>query len=259
MRPEVIAITRRKFGISISDVFFAKGLNYIPPLPTIGFLVQSQEAFPGAVPFQTLIVDLEPAPETIFSGFSKNTREKIRRAEKESLAAEICLAPEAKHIAFFADYYDRFARHKDIALSNRRKLDALCRANALALSFIKDQQGKMLVAHAYIRDAASCRVRLLYSASHFRMYDDSRMRNFIGRANRLLHWYDMLRFKNLGFRQYDFGGLAYARSDPALEAIANFKLGFGGHSLVEYTGIVPGDRLGRVLLMVRNVKNMRQR
>ena len=55
--------------------------------------------------------------------------------------------------------------------------------------------------HAYHRNTE--RVTLLYSASFFRNSD---LRTQVGRANRLHHWLDMLRYKNAGIATYDFGG-----------------------------------------------------
>ena len=48
-------------------------------------------------------------------------------------------------------------------------------------------------------------MRLLYSASHFRATSDSGERNRIGRANRLLHWHEIITLKDLGFELYDLG------------------------------------------------------
>ena len=77
---------------------------------------------------------------------------------------------------------------------------------------------------------------------------DSGERNKIGRANRLLHWHEILTLKNLGFRLYDLGGIPLDSSDAAKNSIAQFKLEFGGRLVVEYSGLVPTNILGKVLL-----------
>ena len=77
---------------------------------------------------------------------------------------------------------------------------------------------------------------------------DSGERNKIGRANRLLHWYEILTLKNLGFKLYDLGGIPLDSSDEAKNAIARFKLEFGGKLLVEYSGLLPTNLIGKVLL-----------
>jgi hypothetical protein len=64
----------------------------------------------------------------------------------------------------------------------------------------------------------------------------------------------MMKFKDLSYTQYDFGGLAQHRASPELQAIARFKLGFGGRPLTEYTGFVPGNRLGRLLIRLKETR-----
>ena len=69
---------------------------------------------------------------------------------------------------------------------------------------------------------------LFYSASLFRELDNSAIRNRIGRANRLLHWQDMLHFKAGGISVYDFGGWYAGDSDLERLRINKFKEEFGG-------------------------------
>ena len=101
------------------------------------------------------------------------------------------------------------------------------------LAFVAKSDGAPFAMHSYIVDSELGRVRMLHSASHFRASEDSNHRNAVGRANRFLHYATMLHFKQLGFNQYDFGGYAKGGSDPALQAIARFKDGFGGELVRE--------------------------
>ena len=114
-----------------------------------------------------------------------------------------------------------------------------------------DKGGHAVCAHAYVRDQHLARVRLLYSASHYRELSDSSDRNMIGRANRFLHWYEMTSFKQLGVERYDWGGIPIDDSDAAKNAIARFKLEFGGEQLIEYNGFVGTSLLGKALVACR--------
>jgi hypothetical protein len=120
--------------------------------------------------------------------------------------------------------------------------------SALLLSSVSDADGSQLSAHAYVKDSSLGRVRLLYSASHFRGMSDSGDRNKIGRANRLLHWHEIRTLKDLGFRLYDLGGIPLDSSDQAKNDIARFKLEFGGEMLIEYNGVLPANAVGKLLL-----------
>lgn len=61
--------------------------------------------------------------------------------------------------------------------------------------------GKPAVFHTYI--LAGKTARLYQSCSEFR-FDGNAHRNAISRANRFLHWRDMLELKGLGFDTYDW-------------------------------------------------------
>jgi lipid II:glycine glycyltransferase (peptidoglycan interpeptide bridge formation enzyme) len=99
--------------------------------------------------------------------------------------------------------------------------------------------------HAYVVDSELERVRLLYSASHFRTSANSEERNAIGRANRLLHWHEIETLGRAGYTTYDLGGIPINDTDPEKNAIARFKSEFGGTHLIEFNGIVCRNALLR--------------
>jgi hypothetical protein len=94
-----------------------------------------------------------------------------------------------------------------------------------------------LVMHSYILDCESLRVALYKSSSSYHVEQNAAKRNFIGRANRWLHFQDINYFKSYGFKVYDFGGYAKSTLDAKLKNINNFKKSFGG-SIVEESNYV---------------------
>ncbi len=244
----MISITRKKFGIPINDVFFAEDPNDCAGRGAIQFFVQSHSPQPNFTPFKTQVIDLTASTEEISKALSKNTRYKINRAEREGLTPRLTATPSTSEAALYADFYDTFAKQKQLPSCNRAKLLSLAESNFLILSSVSDLDGSLLAAHAHVKDESAGRVRLLHSASHFRGELDSGERNKIGRANRLLHWFEILSLKNAGFRLYDLGGIPKDDSDPEKSAIARFKLEFGGTPLVEYNGFVPRTNLGKILV-----------
>ena len=60
------------------------------------------------------------------------------------------------------------------------------------------------------------------------------MAAYIGRANRLHHWLDVLRFRDEGFAIYDFGGWYAGRENEELLRINCFKESFGGKVVFHY-------------------------
>jgi len=250
----MIAVRRRKLGVSISDIFFAAQPETTEhPPAALALFVQAKEYYPGFRPFKTQLVDLTRAEGALYDSFSSSTRYKIQRAGREGLHAQVEIDPSGESIQEYITFYDRFAAHKSLPHCNSRKLRALDKAGGLALSCVRDASGSTLAAHAYICDTDTGRTRLLYSASHFRESQDSAERNLIGRANRLLHWQEMLQFKQLGFGTYDLGGLPLDDSDPAKNSIARFKLEFGGQQIIEYNGLIPRTVLAKAALTIQRV------
>ena len=104
---------------------------------------------------------------------------------------------------------------------NHKEIEAYIEYGSLFLTCAYVDE-KPVVFHSYIGN--DNRVRLLHSCSEFRNLDNAR-RNAIGRANKYLHWEDMLYFKSLGTRAYDWGGVT---SFENLNGIDKFKMAFGG-------------------------------
>jgi lipid II:glycine glycyltransferase (peptidoglycan interpeptide bridge formation enzyme) len=188
-------------------------------------------------------VDLTEAPTELFNSFSSNTRYKIRRAEREGIACSAVITPSITDIDTFIQFFNTFAHLKKQPLCNREKLNGLREASSLILTIATDSQNAPLVAHAYIGDNSLGRLRLLYSASLFRSTQNSEARNKIGRANRLLHWHDMLIGREQRYCHYDLGGFPLDQSDPEKNAIARFKAEFGGKAVTEYNGFASRHRL----------------
>ncbi len=244
----MVTISRAKYGVPITDIFFDHGIQPAAPSAWISFFVQSSAAQPGFVPFKTRIIDLDSSASAIFAGISSNCRYKIQRAEREGFIPVLSGAPSQIDIDAFSDFFDGFARQKSLPLANRAKLSALASANALILASVAEPGGEPLAMHAHVKDSAIGRVRLLYSASHFRGIGDSGLRNRIGRANRLLHWHEIQQLQQQQFKHYDLGGMPIDSSDEAKNAIARFKREFGGRDVVEYNGLKGNNLAGRLLL-----------
>jgi hypothetical protein len=92
---------------------------------------------------------------------------------------------------------------------------------------------------------AGHRCRLLFSASHFRGQGETALRSLIGRANRLLHWRDLVAFKQQGFNCYDWGGW-HAGTEEVLVRINQFKESFGGDRCPLYDSKLGVSWMGRL-------------
>lgn len=198
--------------------------------------------------FSSLHSDLTAAPDAITAAFHEGCRYQIRRADsRDRLQHEVI--PEASDtLEEFSDFYDGFARQKGLWLADRHWLARAAAERQLVLSCVS-RDGERLVWHAHLRSGRT--VRLASSASGFRGMDNEH-RSLVGRANRWLHWRDMLFFKETGIECYDWGGVFADESTPEREGINRFKRMFGGQLAVSYDSTVPVSLRGRVWLVLRD-------
>lgn len=207
-----------------------------------------------STPFLSLVTDLSVSQDAVMDRFGKDCRYEIRRADtKDGLRMGFIIDPESRLDEFRA-FYDAFARQKSLGGSDHQWLAAACKARQLVLTSAS-RNGEALVWHAYV--ACGKAVRLQYSGSCFRNREGA-YRALVGRANRWLHWRDMLRFKEIGIQRYDWGGLFEDDSVPERAGINNFKKGFGGQHERTYDCTVPVTLRGRIYLPLRDAWRRRK-
>lgn len=160
--------------------------------------------------------------------FTKNTRYEIRRAEKDRVEFQI-----EHDLSIFINFYNKFAAQS--GLKPIKSLSEYKESNILVTKAVKEN--RILCMHVYLLDKESYRARLLYSASHFRGLDDIKLKGSIGRANRFLHYNDMIYLMDLNYKYYDFGGYAPMTKDISLININKFKDSFGGE-LIENSNYI---------------------
>src|SRR5712691_176559 len=199
-------------------------------------------------PFLSLVTDLSVDEDAITRKFGKEARDKIRRAEtRDGLHVEFIMDPESR-LKEFRAFYDSFARQKSLEPSDHQWLAAACKARQLALTSAT-QSGEALVWHAYVMLGNAARFQ--YSCSCFRNREGN-YRALVGRANRWLHWRDMLQLKEMGIKRYDWGGLFEDESVPEHAGINTFKKGFGGQQERTYDCTVPVTLRGRIYIPLRD-------
>jgi lipid II:glycine glycyltransferase (peptidoglycan interpeptide bridge formation enzyme) len=198
----------------------------------------------------SLANDLTLASESIIAAFGNTNRYKIKRAaSRDGLTSYYPDDPRAR-LAEFIAFYDTFASQKGLAPAYRRGLFAACAAGQLILTYACRDDMK-LVWHAYITHGH--KVGLFHSASLFRTVENAD-RAVIARANRWLHWRDMLHFKSKGLRTYDWGGLFADESVAERAGINNFKREFGGEAVCTYDYSVALTLRGHAYMALRNAR-----
>jgi lipid II:glycine glycyltransferase (peptidoglycan interpeptide bridge formation enzyme) len=256
--------SRRKNLITICEIWYA--LQQSPEkksdIVKYKFVPEKPEKAAFVEDLFTIEIDLKKEKEAIFSGIGKNTRYKINRAkERDAVTCGTFLELHEKNdekLEKYMGYFNEFTATKNRSAITFSDLEQFYEAGALCIRYAASQDESLVYTmHAYI--VSDGRARLHQSSSHFRSSDDSEFRNLIGRANRYLHWDDILYFKNLGLEYYDLGGWYGGRTDKEKIAINEFKESFGGEKRVEYTYIVPLSHLGKAAVFLQTILKARKK
>lgn len=232
----MISVPRIKYGIRFEDVIFCPDPGNYKLKSLLAHFSQASSPLPGFNQRKTPIIDLKRELGEIFGQLSNSTRYKIRRAEREGVTARFISDPSGDDLTRFKKHFNEFAASKNLPAANENKLLNLSNVSSLIITEALDKNGDLVVSHAYIADQESARVRLLYSASHYRSTSDTEARNYVGRANRFLHWFAIQEAAKAGYNRYDLGGVPTTTNDQEKNSIARFKSEFGGEIVTEYSG-----------------------
>ena len=237
--------TRKRKGLNIAELWFQTPQEFSakkyavcnyqnmtqPIIPLKGqFILNKRDA-------QTLISDLSLSDDELLFRCASNVRNEIRRAKKDEVVCTIYSSDDLVDmdalLQQFDDAYAEMHRQKDMAVvlvGDYLRMLVSTRALFLSIGKLGDE---VVAYHVYVTGDGIA--RLLYSVSVFRDCAERTARNAIGRANRLLHYEDMLCFKKSGFCSYDWGGYA---TTPDLASINAFKDGFGGDLVPRYYAMI---------------------
>lgn len=241
------------------EVWFDEDPPQAPALAGVDVVVYRNRAAPVANawpyrgrppdrPLHSLLSDLDATPEAIAARFDETCRRHVRRAERQDGLRHEVIADAAAGLEEFAEFYDRFARQKGLWLADRHWLARAAQAGQLMLS-CASRGGDRLVWHAHLR--AGRTAQLAHSVSLYRGSGDD-YRALVARANRWLHWRDMIEFEAAGLRHYDWGGVFAPESTPEEAGINRFKRSFGGRPILAYQCAVPVTLRGRLWVVIRS-------
>lgn len=239
----------RRKGLTFGEVWFDEEWPTRPRADILMFCQRPIAMQDGPQSrFLSLVIDISQDEDSILAGIGPQTRYQIRRcATKDGVSGEFMTRPHDR-LDEFANFYDGFARQKGLGPAHRAGLTAAAAANQLVLSAAW-RDGEALVWHAYIIFGSTA--GLLHTGSQFRGGTTEQTR-LIGRANRWLHYEDMLRFKEMGLTKYNWGGLFEDTRTPERAGINRFKEDFGGQRVCTYNALVPVTHKGRAYLGLRS-------
>ena len=194
------------------------------------------------------ITDLTICRDDIFSSFASTLRNEIRRAKREEVTVRFCIGDDAieqlpEFAGTFRHLYEEKGEKEELPV---KEMNTYAERNALMIS-VASVSGEAKVFHSYIYDENSC--RLTFSCSEFRAASSKEEKQSFARANKLLHWEDMLYFIDKGLSVYDWGGLT---SPEEPNGIDKFKLSFGCKPVEYYNIVYPVTLKGRLVTKAKS-------
>lgn len=200
----------------------------------------------------TLITDLRLPEEKILQQFSQTVRYEIKRSLADDIKIYFYTYKDLKeNYNIVEDFKNTFMSYCDICdnqllkkVYSDQNIRSYIDNECVLISKAEFHNGK--VYHLYVFDENDA--LLIYSASDYRKNEIDR--SLAGRANKLLHYKDMLYLKEKGLSNYDWGNVA---SFALPNGIDKFKMSFGGARKKVYSYFVGNSLLGKVLVFSKKM------
>lgn len=200
----------------------------------------------------TLITNLCMSDDEILRQFSQTIRYEIKRSLTDDISIQFYTYKDLRNnFSIVVDFKNTFLNYCVICnnqalkkVYDEQKIRSYIDNECVFLSKADFDNGK--VYHLYIYDKNNA--LLVYSASDHRKNEIDR--NLAGRANKLLHYKDMLQLKIMGLSYYDWGNVA---SFELPNGIDKFKMSFGGTRKKVYSYFVGNSLLGKFLVFSKKL------
>ncbi|RJQ33773.1 peptidoglycan bridge formation glycyltransferase FemA/FemB family protein [Candidatus Parcubacteria bacterium] len=186
-------------------------------------LVSELKKSPDIHPRDTLVLDIEPDEKNLLGQMHQKTRYNIALARRRDV--EIKFGGTNEDLDDFLQLTKKTAERNQITVHRDDYYRLLWQtlknrdAGEIVLAKVKD---KTVAANIVVRFGEA--MTYLHGAS------DYEMRNYM--APHLLQWETIKQAKRLGYKIYDFWGIAPSDgSKPKWEGISRFKRGFGGREI----------------------------
>ncbi len=166
--------------------------------------------------FPTMIIDLKQ--ENFISDWSKSTKYKVNRAEKENLE----IRRDNKILPEILKLFQKSAAVKNLRGYTIADFDSKPWIKCSGVFF----QNKLLAGHIWMMDRDEKRMLLFVNASdHHEEQNDA---SLIGRAHYYLLWQDGIYYRNGGIEIMDLNGYRSHTDDPGLKGVYAWKEGTHG-------------------------------
>lgn len=211
-----------KHGMSRQRIYASKvsWLDFFVPATYQHFEGETIPHFYKKEVRNTNVIDLSQDLVTILSNMKSNTRNEVRRAEREG-----CYCEFNENVSEFIPFYNNFAKEK--GLDDTLTSQSLTQYGNICIGVAKHDD-VILSMHATAFDMEKKKAMLLYSCSP--RLADSVDKKMIGWGNRYLHFKEFEHFKQIGMAEYDWNGVCLDPEQVEKYNIGLFKQAFGGQN-----------------------------
>ena len=184
--------------------------------------------------FYTLLIDLSQSLDNVREGIYHRTLSEINSfINNQDFEHKILFNLPEKDLEHFMKLFDAFAFKKKIRPAERFRLKAYNENGILAVSYIKQETEFIYINFYRITSERATNL------SSFQPENNSDLNSSnIGRAHRAIHWLDIVEFKKMEIKFYDFGGWYEGDSDKVLLNVNAFKEQFTKLKVKEFTGVI---------------------
>ena len=220
----MIVVQRRRGLLAYRVVWFDPAPKLLHLVPTVYRQSPTVEAPFGLrrESFHSLRSHLMDSDDGLLAAMNATSRNEIRQAQRAGAEGRL------ETIDRFVDHHNGFALSRDLEQVTRSRL--LDYGDSLMVTSVQ-VNGLLLAMHALLLDPQSGRARLLHSSSSRFLHGGEKA--LAGKANRWLHWWEMLALRDRNYSTYDWGGVAPGTLDPRLQGVNRFKASFGGEPVEE--------------------------
>ena len=203
--------------------FFAKKTKFSDLFKAVTYTQYEGKTIPfwyKKIPVETSTLNLTLPTDALLSAMKSNTRNEIRRAEKEN-----CLFEYNYDYKSFVPFYNEFCKSK--GMEDKINEHTLEKYNRTLITMAK-RGNTVLAMHATVINKEDKEAMLLYSCSTRLNTDVDK--KLIGWSNRFLHYQEFMLFKKWGIERYEWNGIC---TNPELRDVYNislFKLSFGSEA-----------------------------
>ena len=204
---------------------------------------------------ESIITDLSKDINDLWINMTKTLRNEINRAGRENVTCKFYKADDIisndQLLNEFANVYHSMYEEKGMSVCylGVNELKDYARQGRLLISTATVNE-KNAVFHSYIYGEGNS--RFLHSCSEFRI-EGNAARSAMGRANKFLHWNDMIELQKMGIENYDWGGIS-SLDNP--NGIDKFKMAFGGSPIFYYNVMITCSLRLKIWKKLKHYKEM---